>query len=146
MLDPAFIRANRELVAQKLHSRKTGSEATLNEFERIDSERRQSLAIVEKLRADMNASSKRVEAEISPLLIELRKIESQLKNIANKASGVTEDDRKEHPVISVLAELGGALAPAILIPKKIDLEQKILALQQSMSQQLREDKKILSEA
>jgi seryl-tRNA synthetase len=124
MLDLAFVRANLELVKEKLRARGADPEALLGNFAEIDARRRQAITQVETLKAERNKLSEEVgkrkragedaselmermpqlkdqierqENESAAAEIELRTILQSIPNLAGEGvpSGKSEDDNIE---------------------------------------------------
>jgi seryl-tRNA synthetase len=97
MLDLGFVRANLELVEEKLRARGADPAALLGDFRALDASRREAITTSERLKARRNELSQQVGAlkksgqDATALMDETRALKDQLDNLDSTAT--TLDDR-----------------------------------------------------
>ncbi|HHY92067.1 MAG TPA: serine--tRNA ligase [Firmicutes bacterium] len=95
MLDAKFVRANPEVVREALRKRHVS--ADLDEFLRLDEERRQLLGEVEQLKARRNSESeeiarrKKAGEPAEELIAEMRAVSEQIKELDDRVKAVEEE-------------------------------------------------------
>ena len=98
MLDLAFVRDNLEIVKQKMRER--GLASSLDDFESIDRERRKFLVEAEGGKARRNTVSEEIAAlkknkqDASALVVEMRQLGDEIKQLDAKAKALDEQLRE----------------------------------------------------
>src|ERR1700761_9346528 len=92
MLDLAYVRANLELVKEKLRARGADPDVLLGNFAEIDGHRRQAITQVETLKAERNKLSeevgkrKRAGEDASELMDRVPQLKDQIERQENEAA------------------------------------------------------------
>ncbi len=99
MLDLAFVRANLELVEEKLRARGADPAALLGDFRALDEGRRAAITIAEQNKAQLNRLSqevgelKKAKQDASALMDEIRKIKETLETAKDAPEAYNEKMR-----------------------------------------------------
>jgi len=99
MLDLSFVRANLELVEEKLRARGADPAALLGDFRALDVSRRQAITTAEQLKARRNELSQQVGAlkkagqDATALMEETRALKEQLEELDKKAAALDDEMR-----------------------------------------------------
>ena len=99
MLDLAFVRANLELVEEKLRARGADPAALLGDFRALDTNRREAITTAEQSKAHLNKLSQQVGAlkkagqDATALMEEIRALKEQLDSLDKTAASLDEQLR-----------------------------------------------------
>jgi len=99
MLDLGFVRANLELVEEKLRARNADPAALLGDFRALDQARREAITLAEQSKARRNELSQQVGAlkksgqDATTLMEEIRNLKGMLEELDQKASSLDEQLR-----------------------------------------------------
>src|ERR1700735_4657600 len=102
MLDLGFVRANLELVEEKLRARGADPAALLGDFCALDKSRREAITAAEQLKASRNEISQQVGAlkkagkndEAAAIMEETRALKDKLDELDKTAAGLGEQIRR----------------------------------------------------
>jgi seryl-tRNA synthetase len=114
MLDLAFVRANLELVKEKLRARGADPDALLGNFAEIDARRRQAITLVETLKAERNKLSeevgkkKRAGEDASDLMDRMPRLKDQIERQENESAAAEIELRT---ILQSIPNLPGAGVP-----------------------------------